>query len=379
MRRLFTSGSVTAGHEEKALIMKRKLLVAVIDSGVNKDDEYLKEAEIQNLYYEEREFKTCYVGKLNPHGTEVIKIILKESPDIKILSIRTLQENNKCMLSAIINSIKYCIDKRVDIINLSLGSCSSTASRLEELKKVCDEAVKKGIIIFAADHNIAGKKSYPANFSNVLGVTTPEDSEAFCKVSYEDRIVEFSDNMVYVPDLAKCIIRRGNSYLCPLLVGIFCKFIEGREICKESTLAFMDFLIQFSKSENISRIYFDKYDIKEQHSLDDKKMLFFADDMDLNNMQIYAIYKEVNDAKLCFKDIYQKSEVEIMQTIQGTDVFYIGALSNQFIHENKEFLDLLIAILLREQVEIVTVFPIVNTIERMKLTHEGGYIKSIYK
>lgn len=40
--------------------MKRKLLVAVIDSGVDKDDDYLKEAEIQNLYYEEREFKTCY-------------------------------------------------------------------------------------------------------------------------------------------------------------------------------------------------------------------------------------------------------------------------------------------------------------------------------
>ena len=64
--------------------MKRKLLVAVIDSGVDKADDYLKEAEIQNLYYEEREFKTCYVGKLNPHGTEVIKVILKEAPDIKI-------------------------------------------------------------------------------------------------------------------------------------------------------------------------------------------------------------------------------------------------------------------------------------------------------
>jgi hypothetical protein len=359
--------------------MKRKLLVAVIDSGVDKADDYLKEAEIQNLYYEEREFKTCYVGKLNPHGTEVIKVILKEAPDIKILSIRTLREDNRCMLSAIINSIKYCIDEGVDIINLSLGSCVATAKRLEDLKEVCDKAVERGIAIFAADHNIAGKKSYPANFSNVLGVTALEDAGQFCRVSYEDRIVEFSDNLVYVPDLAKCTIRRGNSYLCPLIVGIFCKFIEGQEICKSSILQFMDFLVKFSKAENISKIYFDKYDIEEQHSLDNKKMLFFADDMDLNNMQIYAIYKEVNGARLCFKEIYKKSEEEIVRVIQGTDVFYIGALSNPFIHENKEFLDNLITILLKERIEIVTVFPIINTFERMRLTDEGGFIKSIYK
>lgn len=191
--------------------------------------------------------------------------------------------------------------------------------------------------------------------------------------------MEFSDNLVYVPDLAKCTIRRGNSYLCPLIAGVFCKFIEGKEICKSSILQFMDFLVKFSKAENISKIYFDKYDVKEQHSLDNKKMLFFADDMDLNNMRIYAIYKDVNGARLCFKEVYKKSEEEIMRVIQGIDVFYIGALSNPFIHENKEFLDNLITLLLKEQIEIVTVFPIINTFERMRLTDKGGFIKSIYK
>ncbi len=359
--------------------MKKKLCVAVIDSGVDEEDSYLKDTEIKNLYYEEREFKTCYAGKLNPHGTEVIKVLLKEAPDIKILSIRTLREDNRCMISAIINSIRYCIDECVDIINLSLGSCGSTAKRLKDLKEVCDEAVEKGIVIFAADHNLASKKSYPANFPNVLGVTTPEDSEEFCKVSYEDKIVEFSDNMVYVPDLAKCIIRRGNSYLCPLLVGVFCKFIEGKEISKKSILEFMDFLVQFGKAENISRIFFDKYNVTEQHSLDNKKMLYFADDMDLNNMQIYAMYKKINGAILCFKEVYGKTNEEILEIISNIDVFYIGALSNRFIHENKDFLDNLIELLLGEQVKIVTVFPIANTFERIRLTNKGGFIKSIYK
>ena len=359
--------------------VKRKLLVAVIDSGVNKEDGYLKDLEIENLYYEEREFKTCYAGKLNPHGTEVIKVLLKEAPDIKILSIRTLQENNRCMISDVINSIRYCIEAGVDIINLSLGSCGPTAKRLADLKAVCDEATEKGIVIFAADNNNAGKKSYPANFPNVLGVTTPEDAEEFCKVSYEDRIVEFSDNIVYVPDLARCIVRRGNSYLCPLLVGIFCRFIEEKTICKDSILKFMDFLVQFGKAENISKIFFDKYNTEEQHSLDKRKMLYFADDMDLNNIQIYTMYKEVNGARLCFNDIYGKSKEKVLEVIRNAEVFYIGALSNQFIHENKKFLDDLITMLLIEQKEIITVFPIINTYERMQLTDKGGIIKSIYK
>ena len=123
--------------------MKKKLCVAVIDSGVNEEDSYLKNTEIKNLYYEEREFKTCYAGKLNPHGTEVIKVLLKEAPDIRILSIRTLREDNRCMISAIINSIRYCIDERVDIINLSLGSCGPTARRLKDLRDICDEATEK--------------------------------------------------------------------------------------------------------------------------------------------------------------------------------------------------------------------------------------------
>lgn len=33
----------------------------------------------------------------------------------------------------------------------------------------------------------------------------------------------------------------------------------------------MDFLVEFGKAENISKIFFDKYNVMEQHSLDHKK------------------------------------------------------------------------------------------------------------
>lgn len=360
--------------------MNKKILVAVIDSGVDKKDSYLAEKEIVDLYYEGKEFKSCYAGKINPHGTEIIKVLLKESPNIKVLSIRTLQEDNRCMLSAIIRSIEYCIQQNVDIINLSLGSCSSSSKRLKELQEVCDKATARGIVIFAADNNIPHKKSYPANFNNVIGVTTPDNAEDFCRVSYENVVVEFSDNFVYIPDHMRCIVRKGNSYLCPLLVGLFCRFVDGKIPNSNMILSFLEFLNDFSKNENISRIYFNKYDIKEQYSLNGKNVLFFADDMDLNNLQMYSMYQEVCNIRQCFKDIYYESFDKVKDILKGIDIFFIGALTNQFIHENKAYLRKLVSLLLEEKIEIITVFPIINTYERMLLTENGnGYIKSIYK
>ena len=227
-------------------------------------DGMLHEQDIEDIYYEDQEFKTCYVGKLNPHGTEIIKVLLKEAPDIKILSVRTLQADNRCMLSAIIHALEFCIEQKVDVINLSLGSCGSTSSRLKELQQVCERAIQRGIVIFAADNNISGKKSYPANFENVIGVVAPENQKEFCKVSYKSRVIEFSNNYVYVPDKMRCIIRRGNSYLCPFLAGLFCRFVNGNDAEDMGSIdSFFDFLVKFSDTKNISKIFFDKNDEKE--------------------------------------------------------------------------------------------------------------------
>lgn len=68
------------------------------------------------------------------------------------------------------------------------------------------------------------------------------------------------------------------------------------------------------------------------------------------------------------------------QLLTGIDIFFIGALSNQFINHNQQYLMRLLDILLALQIEVVTVFPIINTYERMLLTQQSdGTIKSIYK
>jgi len=360
------------------MIQKKK--VAVIDSGIDRTDQLFKDKDIEDLYFENGQLKQHYEGRINAHGTEIIKVLLREDPNLEIVSVRTLNEDNKCLLSDIINAIKYCIDINVDVINLSLGSCSATAKRIELLKQVCAEAEEKGIVIFAADHNIPNMKSYPANFDHVIGVTTSDTLHDICHIRYKDRIVEFSDNTVYIPDSSRCIIRRGNSYLCPLLVGLFCSFTEDSEINDAVIRKFMDFLEDFSLNQNASKVFFNKYEVNESYALQDKKMLFFADDMDINNMRLYGMYNEVSEVELSFDNIMGKPLREAESYIRNADIFFFGAMSNQFINENQEYLAELIAILGKYEKMVITVFPIISTYLRICLTAENNFqIRSIYK
>lgn len=360
--------------------MQEKIIVAVIDSGVDKTDGMLCEHDIEDLYYEDREIKECYGGKLNMHGTEIIKVLIHEAPGVYIISIRALNVDNKCSLTDVINSIRYCIGLKVDIINLSLGSCMASAKRIGDLKSVCDEALNSGIAIFAADNNFPGKKSYPANFENVVGVNTQEGMESYCIVSYQDSKIEFSENLVFIPDESRCIIRKGNSYLCPLVVGLYCQFISFERKGKNDITGYMEFLNKLCKGENISNIYFNKHNKNDIVSVNGKKILYFADDMDINNRRLYETYKNAGDVTWCFGEIYGRHLNELDAILKDTDIFLIGALSNSFIVENKDYINKLVLLLIEKNIEIITVFPVINTYNRIKLTmNSRNKIRSIYK
>ncbi|MBE5063870.1 S8 family serine peptidase [Lachnospiraceae bacterium DSM 108991] len=358
--------------------MKRK--VAVIDSGINSSDPLLVGKEIQNLCYEDGEVRNWYICTNNMHGTEVVKVLLHEAPDIELLSVRVLQEDNRCMISAVLKAIRFCIDSDVDVINLSLGCCSSGSKRMQEMKALCNEAEERGIAVFAADHNLPGRIAYPANFDNVVGVNTSEVLEDYCQVKFKDKLVNFSENMVFIPDDTQCVIRKGNSFLCPFLVGLFCRYIGDKDINTRLIEDFMSFLSELSKKENIEKIFFDKKKAQEMNSLNGKRLLYFADDWDFNNQQMFNIYKKTTDVKWCFKDIYKRDPSVIKKILLDADVFFFGALSNEFIYRNEDYLRWLIEYISKQKINVIMVFPLISTFRRIQLSEENGnYLKCFYK
>ncbi len=94
-----------------------------------------------------------------------------------------------------VKAIEFCIELKVNIINMSLGTCIADQRKRDLLEFACEKAIDAGIVIFAADTNVQGKKSYPANFEQVIRVSSDQGDPAYCNITYMGKSICFSENM----------------------------------------------------------------------------------------------------------------------------------------------------------------------------------------
>ena len=142
----------TESIEEVQDISKKDTIIAVIDSGVSKDQ--LKTDNIVNAVSVIGDSEIDDYG----HGTSMIDTILSENPDAKILSIKALNEEGKASASDIYTAIRYAIDNHVDIINLSLSAYYTEENSI--VKDIINEAIDNEIIVNGA----AGNKGKDAKY-----------------------------------------------------------------------------------------------------------------------------------------------------------------------------------------------------------------------
>lgn len=146
--------------------------VAIIDDGVCEDkikQQYIKHFRIN---------KQCmitgtnYCPKTLTHGTLCALIISEMARNShEINSIKVKAKNRNGRIESLIRAIDYCVESRIDIINLSIGSTSPDDEiSLEEATK---RAFGAGIVVVAAYSN-DNKKTYPASFEHVIGVRHSE-------------------------------------------------------------------------------------------------------------------------------------------------------------------------------------------------------------
>lgn len=154
--------------------------IGVIDSGCNINHQDLK---IKNAY----DFtKSGTPEDSSGHGTHVAGIIAAQgnnhgvlgvAPDSEITIYKALDGSNGT-LEGVISAIKAAMDEGMDIINMSLGSSSSSKS----LEKICKQAADKGITIVVASGNSGTKINYyPASYPFCISVGAIDES---MKVAY---------------------------------------------------------------------------------------------------------------------------------------------------------------------------------------------------
>lgn len=121
----------------------------------------------------------------NGHGTHVAGIIAAEDneigvvgvgPEISLYGVKVLDRRGSGYLSNVIQGLEWVVTKRIDIVNMSIGSDYYS----EAFEDAVNSAHEAGVIMVAAAGNDGSYVDYPAAYDNVIAVSaiTQEDSLA---------------------------------------------------------------------------------------------------------------------------------------------------------------------------------------------------------
>lgn len=176
------------GFESIREELKEKVLqdvtIAVLDSGVDTDHEFLVDRLLNN------DVNLSSTGEPNSceddygHGTHVAGIIVDSSPDsVKIKPYKVLNYDGKGSTSLIAIAVDMAVEDGADIINLSL-----TAEGVHQmLEDSINEAVKQNVnVIVAAGNNSAdlSKKTYsPACVESAVTVSAVDKNHKLSRYS----------------------------------------------------------------------------------------------------------------------------------------------------------------------------------------------------
>lgn len=133
------------------------------------------------------------------HGTAIAGIIAAQTNnaigiagvagevDLKILPLKVSSRTGSSYLSHVIKAIDYAIEKRVDVINLSMGSKQYSDIENDAIQR----AIQNGIVVVASAGNYGNDQYiYPASYDNVISVSSIGPGETISNFSsHNSRVI----------------------------------------------------------------------------------------------------------------------------------------------------------------------------------------------
>ncbi len=174
--------ATTAWEETKG---KADILIAILDTGVDLSHPDLK----TKIYSGGRDFinNDFEANDDYGHGTAVASVAAAETDNSegiagvawnsKILPVKIMDENGEGVYSDLIAGIKWAVDNRASVVNLSLGGDEPSSGLRDALKYAHD----KGVVVVAAAGNDSSAVLYPAAYDDyclAIAATDYEDKQA---------------------------------------------------------------------------------------------------------------------------------------------------------------------------------------------------------
>ncbi len=216
------------------------IIVAVLDSGIQKDHPSLKNNIIGGYNFTEEDSGNPdvfddYLG----HGTHVAGIIAAENngksavgvaPKAQLLIVKIIDSYGSGSFESLINGIKYAADwigptgEKVNIINMSLGGTQTN----DELHRAIKYARSKGIVLVAAAGNEGDGNedtieiSYPGFYKEVIQVGSISKNQTPSKFSNTNVNIDFvgpGENILSTHLNSDYVELTGTSMASPFVAG----------------------------------------------------------------------------------------------------------------------------------------------------------------
>jgi len=152
-----------------------EIIVAVLDTGVDSNHEFLKDRMISGYNAIEDNFDTT---DRDSHGTHVSGIIKDStSSNIKIMPVKVLDDLGYGEDYSISKGIYYAADHGADVINMSLGGPGESPMQ----KEAIEYAIGKNVVVVVAAGNDSKntKYFYPAGEEEVIVVSAVDNNDEF--------------------------------------------------------------------------------------------------------------------------------------------------------------------------------------------------------
>lgn len=211
--------------------MNKNIRIAIIDNGI--DDRFLNR-ELENRITVDKN-GICINDQADMrqqrfrHGTYCAMIIEKHLKNCKLTSIRILDGNGNGEISNLRSALEWCYCNGIRLVNLSMGTTHFVDKKL--IRSVINEYANKGIVIVAASAN-SGYMSYPASFTNVIGVVAG-DCFKFGNVLKWQKGIDFESPCECWLEscFGKLQIAKSNSYATPYSTALVGKLMFENHIC----------------------------------------------------------------------------------------------------------------------------------------------------
>lgn len=156
--------------------MSSKVKVAILDNGIK--NSILQDASVIDIFISSdgtcKNVNNDMKSQTFQHGTNCALIIQKLCKDCQIGSIRVVNDEGKALIEKLRPAFEWCYQNGFQLVNLSLGT--THFQDRTALRDIVNHYANKGMIIVAASAN-SSDKTYPASFSNVIGVVAGDKFE----------------------------------------------------------------------------------------------------------------------------------------------------------------------------------------------------------